>query len=373
MQAALGAVMGEVMLGKRLGNRALAWGAFFGILPGFEGVFAGFLDTARQLAAERGASHSLVLMALGAWGIAQGLVKVWAHEKITKSQAGGFVFGVWAVHVLVDCFSVEGAALFWPISQQRVAFGFLDSNDWFFTIPLVLAVIGLVTRREPVVKKTRGKGAMPKPRLRGRFFAVVGVSVVYAIAGLGLKIWVSAGFDRDLARRGVQYQRQMESPTGSNLFLWRSVVDRGDQFWVGYRSVFELLSTPVRWTVYPKGEEALARVATLRETKTLMAVTDGWWLARPHAKGAWVGDLRLPEFRTWGSKKGMVDSRLVDSWVIDPKSQGDHLRRNYVERTDSGEYLKRMLARMVGKRESWEANPRLAGVPSLPEFLFVEE
>jgi hypothetical protein len=165
----------------------------------------------------------------------------------------------------------------------------------------------------------------------------------------------------------------MESPTCSNILLWRSVVDQGDQFRVGYRSVFEMPSTPVRWTVYPKGDPALAGVATLRETKTLMAVTDGWSLSRPHAKGAWVGDLRLPEFRTWGSKKGMVDSRLADSWVVDPKSRGDRLRRSYIEHVDAGDYVKRMLARTVGKRESWEANPRLAGVPSLPEFLSVEE
>lgn len=373
MQAALGAAMGEILMGKRLGNLALAWGAFFGILPGFEGFLAGLLDTARELAAERGASHSLVVMGLGSWGIAQGLVRIWAREKITKSQAGGFVFGVWAAHVLVDCFSVKGAALFWPIFQKRVAFGFLDSGDWFFTIPLVLAVVWLVIYKEPLAKKTRGKSISVPSIRRRRFYWGVGASLIYALAGLGLKFYVAAGFKADLTRRGTQYMRQIESPVSSNIFLWRAVVERGDQFWVGYRSVFEMPSAPVRWTVYPKGDSALAGVSALRETKTLSGVTDGWWLVRPHAKGAWVGDLRLPEFRTWGSKKGMVDSRLANSWVIDPKSQGDRLRGSYIEKGDAGDYLKRMLARTVGKRESWEANPRLAGVPSLPESLSVEE
>jgi hypothetical protein len=33
-----------------------------------------------------------------------------------------------------------------------------------------------------------------------------------------------------------------------------------------------------------------------------------------------------------------------------------------------------MAARLLGKRQAWEANPRLAGVTgSLPEFLAVEE
>ena len=37
-QATLGAAVGEMMLGKRLGNRALAWGALFGTLPDLDVV-----------------------------------------------------------------------------------------------------------------------------------------------------------------------------------------------------------------------------------------------------------------------------------------------------------------------------------------------
>jgi inner membrane protein len=374
MHAALGAVTGDWLLGRRLGNRALAWGAFFGVLPGLEVFVAGFFDTARELAAERGASHSLLVMALGSWGIAQALVKLWRRENITTRQAGGFVFGVWAAHVAVDCFSVKGAALFWPVSQTRLAFAFLDSRDWLFALPMVVAVMIRVIQREPAVKKTRGKSVAPAASHRRRYVGWLCASALYALTCLGLKFWVTAGFQADLARRGLVPQRQTQSPAGASPLFWRAVVDHGDQFRVGYRSVFELPSSPVRWTVYPKGEAALAKVAGLREVKTIMAVTDGWWLARPHAKGAWVGDLRPPEFRTWGCKKGMVDSRLVDSWVIDIDSQADRLRRGYVEDAATTEYLKRMLARVVGKRESWEANPRLAGVAgSLPEFLYAED
>jgi hypothetical protein len=43
-------------------------------------------------------------------------------------------------------------------------------------------------------------------------------------------------------------------------------------------------------------------------------------------------------------------------------------------RTKPGESLRRMGRRIVGDREAWEANPRLAGTTvSLPEFLAVEE
>jgi inner membrane protein len=130
----------------------------------------------------------------------------------------------------------------------------------------------------------------------------------------------------------------------------------------------------VRWTIYPKGHEALSPFSDLREVRTVTWFADGWWIARPHANGAWIGDMRFGEGRTWGEKKGMVDSSLVFSWDLTPDVRGDRLKQMSFGRDGAGEMLMRMGQRMTGNREAWEANPRLAGVKgSLPEFLAVEE
>ena len=371
-QAALGALIGELMMGRRLGNRALAWGAFFGILPELDVLLYPLLDTARKLAWHRGPSHSLVGIALGSWAIAQGLAKLWRPEKISKLTAGGFVATVWSAHVLLDCFPVGGAAVLWPIPGERMAFNILHPVDFLFTLPLVVALLSIVFLREEKPKKTRGKKPAPPSKRRKWCYWGLGLSAAYALLGVGMKSLASAGFEADLARRETKFQRRMESPTPFNLLLWRSVVDRGNEFWVGYRSVFERDESPVRWTIYPKGGEALAGLTEMRETKTLARFTNGWWIARPNATGAWLADLRFPEARTWGSKKGMVDSRFALSWLSNPTAKNDHLRR--ISAVSSGEALQRMGARIIGNRERWEANPRLAGVPgSLPEFLPVEE
>jgi inner membrane protein len=373
-QAALGALIGELMMGKRLGKRALAWGAFFGTLPNLDVVLFPLLDTARELAWHRGPSHSLLVMALGTWGLSRVLPKLWKREKISQAEAGGLVAAAWGSHLLVDCLTVEGAALFWPISRQQVSFNLLHPSDFLVAIPLVAAVVGLTILPEPTMKKTRSKNTTP-PSKRGRLCRWgLGLGAGYVALAIGFKWVASAGFAADLAQRGTKFERRMESPTPYNILLWRSVVDRGNELWVGYRSVFEFHSTPVRWTIYPKGREALAGVEDLRETKTLTRFTGGWWISRQHAKGAWLGDLRLPETRTWGSKKSMVDSRLADSWVINSAATGDGLRRISPEEDGTSEGLRRMAGRIMGNRENWEANPRLAGVPgSLPEFLAVEE
>jgi inner membrane protein len=362
------------MMGRRLGKQALVWGALFALLPNLELLLFPLLDTARELAWRRGPAHSLPVMALGSWGIARWLEKFWKREKISRRDAALFVAAAWGAHLLVDCLTVAGAALFWPVSSRRVTFNLLHPDDFLITIPLVAAVAALAVLPEPALKKTRGKKA-PTPSRRGSACRWgLGLSAGYVLLAACLKFVASAGFGADLARRGTEPKRRMESPFPNNPLLWRSVVDRGEDLWVGYRSVFEFRAPPVRWTVYPQGADALANVKDMRETRTLVRLTDGWWISRPHAKGAWLGDLRLPEVRTWGSKKGMVDSRLAFSWIIHASATDDALMLILPDDPRTGDSLGRRTRRTFGDRENWEANPRLAGVRgSLPEFLPVEE
>lgn len=375
-QAALGAAIGEWIMGRRLGNRALAWGALLGILPELvDGLVSPFLDTARKLAWHQGASHSLLVMGAAAYGLAHGLAKIWQKEKISKTQAGGWVAAVWGAHLLAECLTVEGAAVLWPFVGKRVAFDCLSPGDLLFAGPLVVTGLWLAFLREEKQKKpSRGKKPAPPSKRRKWCLRGLGLSAGYVLLGVGMKFVASAGFEADLARRGVKYERRMESPAPYNILLWRAVVDAGDELRVGYRTIFELHQTPVRWTIYPKNRDALATVAAMREVQTLAQWTDGWWLARPNAQGAWLGDLRFPESRIWGSKKSMVDSRLAFSWVIQKTAKGDALRQISPDAGSGGDYFQRMAARTFGNRESWEANPRLAGVTgSLPEFLPAEE
>lgn len=361
-------------MSKHLGKRALAWGALFGVIPELDVLLYPFLDTARKLEWHRGPSHSLLIMALGALLISRPLATLWKPEKVSRTRAGTFVLLVWGGHLLLDCLTTQGAKPLWPTSDQIIRLNTMFHTDVLFVLPLLFSVILIFFTRENKSKSLRAKRTAPGGA-KGRRICHwgLGLSAGYALLAVAMKLTASEGFEADLARRGTKFERRMEAPMPYNILLWRSVVDRGDEFWVGYRSVFEFHTSPVRWTVYGKGTEALADVVHLRETKTLMAHSDGWWLARPHAKGAWIGDLRHPEARIWGMKKGAVDSRLAFSWVLDTAAKHDRLRPTVTPAHATEGFLRRMIARIGGKRDSWEANPRLAGVVgSLPEFLPVE-
>ncbi len=363
--AVLGAGVGELMLGKRLGNRALAWGAVAGVLPDLlELIGSLFLDTAANLWWMHGPCHSLLVMVVVSWASARWLAKLWKKDKITQGTGAWFLLAVWSMHVLIDCFAVGGVAVFWPFPVKIVAFNLMGQIDPLFTLPMAVALVRLAFLRT--------KKQLPQRRRVNAWG--IGLAAGYVAFCVAMKFLVSAGFDADLARRGVKCQRRMEAPVPFNILLWRSVVDRGDVFLVGYRSIFERHATPIRWTVYPKGSEALVGMENMREVRNLMDFTDAWWIARPHARGAWLGDMRFSEERIWGEKKGMVDSRLPFAWDITPDARGDKLRHIVPIHTDSIAMFGRSWSRAFGNREAWEANPRLAGLTGkLPEFLLVEE
>ena len=65
-QIVLGAAVGEAALGKRLGNRAMVWGAVAGTLPDMDVLGQYFLNELDNLAFHRGISHSILASVLGA-------------------------------------------------------------------------------------------------------------------------------------------------------------------------------------------------------------------------------------------------------------------------------------------------------------------
>lgn len=299
-------------------------------------------------------------MVLASIFLAKPLAKLWKREKITPARAGTFVFLVWSTHVLIDCFTVYGTSVLWPFSKNRIALNNLFIIDPLYTLPILISLVWLAFLRTKKQQKKRTKVLAWG----------LGISTAYVALSFGFKFLASSAFDADLQHREVTYTRRMEAPTPFNTLLWRSVVDTGDDFWIGYRSVLEFGDKPIRWTVYPKQKQTIAPYADQREIQTLEWFSRGWWIARPHAKGIWLADMRFGETRAYDAKPGMVDSRFRFSWSFQPEAEGDRLTQPKPKVKDPGKALKRLGLRILGKTDQWEANPRLAGIPgTLPEFL----
>ena len=363
--AMLGALVGEWLLGHRMVNRALVWGALAGMLPDLVDAVAGFfVDTTTSVWWVDGPGDSLVVIAVVSWAMAKPLSRLWRADQISRRLAGWWLFGALAAHAVMDSLTPGGSSLWWPFPSGRVVCHLLPEHDPVIGLGIAVSLVR--------VAWMRSKKQWP---LRRRALAWgTSVTMIYLICCGGMKWLAYSAFGEDLKRRGIVYQRRIEAPVAWNGLLWRGVVDCGDELWVGYRSVFEFGSPPVRWTIYPKGRNAFVGMENMREVKCLTEYTDGWWIARPHAKGAWVADVRTDEQRIWGQKKGMVDIYFRREWDILPSVVGERMRSARMAYRNDGEMARRMVRRTFGNRADWEGWPRLIGVTgSLPESLSTRE
>ena len=63
-QIVLGASVGEAVLGKKIGNKAILWGAVAGTLPDLDVILRYFTDEISATQMHRGFSHSIVFAVL---------------------------------------------------------------------------------------------------------------------------------------------------------------------------------------------------------------------------------------------------------------------------------------------------------------------
>ena len=78
-QIVLGAAVGEVVLGRRIGNRAMIWGAVAGTVPDMDVLGKYVLSELDNLGFHRGISHSLLFSVLGSF------VFGWLTDRLYRS------------------------------------------------------------------------------------------------------------------------------------------------------------------------------------------------------------------------------------------------------------------------------------------------
>ena len=66
-QAVLGGVVGELVLGRKIGGKGMIWGLVFGTLPDLDILFYPWLDQVEELRWHRGISHSILVMVAAAF------------------------------------------------------------------------------------------------------------------------------------------------------------------------------------------------------------------------------------------------------------------------------------------------------------------
>ncbi|ARV15330.1 metal-dependent hydrolase [Polaribacter sp. SA4-12] len=236
-QIVLGAACGEIALGKKIGNKALLFGAIGGTIPDLD-VFVGKLlynNEIQAMAFHRGFMHSILFAVLGAFlfgWITYKLYNTGARKETTTQQNWIWLFFLSIfTHPILDCFTPYGTQLFVPFSDYRVAFNNISVVDPLYTVPFLLSLIVMMFFNR---KRTRRTWWLK---------AGIYISSTYMLFTIINKFYIDAIFRKSFEKAGIPYNHFSAQPTILNNILWYSVAETDSQYHLTFYSLFDKSAT----------------------------------------------------------------------------------------------------------------------------------
>lgn len=275
-QIVLGAAVGEVVSGKKVGNKAMIYGAVAGTIPDLDVFIGNFYDTVTALEIHRGFTHSVVFSLLAAPIF--GFIVSRIHQQASWKDWSKLMFWSLFTHPLLDCFTTWGTQLFWPL-DLRIAFKSIFVIDPLYTLPFLICLI--VASRFHRASSKRQK------------FNNLGLllSSSYLFITLLMKGITFTEFEDALHQQEIDYSNIETKPTPFNALLWSANVKTEDNFLIGEYSIFD--TQPIKFRVYPKQHQKIDQYRSYENLNRLIDVTNGWYTITEKEGNLYLNDLRF--------------------------------------------------------------------------------
>jgi inner membrane protein len=278
-QVVLGSAVGQATLGSKIGRKAIVWGAICGTLPDLD-VFIPFGGAVENFTFHRSFSHAFIVHLLITPLLVWLILKIHPTTRPYRTHWFWLVLLALTTHAILDCFTVYGTQIFWPISEYPVAISSVFIIDPLYTLPLLVGVV--IAWRS---------GQNPRS---GPIFNSLGLllSSVYLGWTLFAKWEVNTIVAQTLAERHIQATAMESTPAPLNSLLWRVVVMAGDHYYEGYRSVLDNPPT-VNLDAYPTQPELLNDIASEWGVRRLQWFIKGLYSVRTKGNAVVMSDLRM--------------------------------------------------------------------------------
>jgi inner membrane protein len=283
---ALGAVIGEAMVGKKIGKKALAMGAVAQVLPDIDVVASLWLPPAANLLAHRGVTHSFVFVPVAA-ALLTFVVHGWFKGKVVSVRQWFIFFSLQLlVHDLIDGFNAYGVGWFEPFHTIRISFNTIFVADPFLTISLIVGAVALT-----IIGKENSM------RLRWAIIPIL-ITLCYLLYALYNKYHVIQEIPKLLSEQQVRYKRYFTTPTPFNTWLWFVVAEDDSGYYTGYRSIFD--SKPfMPLTYFPRQDSLLNLVEDKQSLKQLIRFSQGYYTVEQTSQGLIFNNLRFGQIAGW--------------------------------------------------------------------------
>ncbi|WP_066218244.1 metal-dependent hydrolase [Formosa haliotis] len=275
-QIVLGAAVGEAILGRKIGNKAMLYGAIAGTIPDLDVLASHVTDTVTALEIHRGFTHSIVFSVVFA-PVCAWIVTRYESYKNIKDWSWLF-FLAFITHPLLDAHTTWGTQLLWPL-DLRLAYKNIFVIDPLYTLPfLVFLILAMFQNRSS------------RKRRKYNNIGLI-LSSSYLVLSLILKGIAFTKFEAALKYQNIAYSDLDTRPAPLNTILWTANVDTKDAYLVGNYSFFD--TQPISFTRYPKQHELIAELKANEKMKRMIHISKGWYTISQKEDDLYFNDLRF--------------------------------------------------------------------------------
>ncbi|WP_321540440.1 metal-dependent hydrolase [Flavobacterium piscinae] len=219
-QIVLGAAVGNQVLGKKIGNKAILYGAIVGTIPDLDVVYGKFLDPLTATDIHRGFSHSVVFFLLLSPILGWIFQKLEHKNNVRFNEATVFAYLGLQTHALLDWFTTWGTQLLWPL-ETRFSLQSIFVIDPLYTMPFLFFLILSMKKKKDNPKRL--------------FWNQTGliVSTSYLLFTLFVQSIVTNKFEKQLNENQISYQEIVVKPSPFNIILWTTNVKVEKGYMIG--------------------------------------------------------------------------------------------------------------------------------------------
>lgn len=285
----LGAAIGELLAGRKLGKKAMLFGAAANSLPDIDFVASFWMPTAQDVWAHRGITHSFLFVAVMTPVLTFLARRMVPGIGMTRRRWYLFFSVELLAHLFIDAFNAYGTGWFEPFTHWRVSFHVLFVADPFFSVWLAIAFVALLILRAH------------HPARRKWAWAGLVLSSCYLLYCVTNKMRIDHHAQEDLQAQHHPYTRYFSTPTPLNNWLWYVVAEDSGGFYTGYRSMFD--HQPTQFRFQPKARRLLKPFMNDPDVHYLLRFCQGYYTVEEWGDTVVFNDLRFGEMRGWEDPK----------------------------------------------------------------------
>ncbi|MBL0337468.1 MAG: metal-dependent hydrolase [Chitinophagaceae bacterium] len=288
---ALGSCMGEAFAAKKLGRKAMLWGAVAQSVPDIDFVSSLWMDTPSGLLAHRGFTHSFLFCAIIVPLLAL-LAERWHRpHNISLNKWMLFFGGVIFAHIFMDAFNNYGVGWLEPFSHERISFNAIYVADPFFALWPGIACIALVYLR-------------PRLAVRKKWWLM---GLLLPALYLGYCLVNKAKIDSDvrkiLKEQHISYTRYFTTPAPLQNWLWFVVAGNDSGYYTGFRSLFDK-QRKIEFHYFPRNDSLLFPVLSTEPLLKLIRFSRQYYTVEKWNDTLVFNDLRFGQIIGWQNPRG---------------------------------------------------------------------